>query len=59
MTNNKNEKLPKTEELAEHNYQPEDGRSSNEVEQGLATTHEQVNEMYEDGTIDRKADGES
>jgi len=59
MAKNKNEKLPKNEEVAEKSYQPEDYHSSNEVEQGLATTHEQVSDMYVEGTIDRQADKNS
>ncbi|WP_227935637.1 YozQ family protein [Alkalihalobacillus deserti] len=56
MANNKNEKLPKTEEVAERSFQAEDVHSSNEVEQGLATTHEQVSDTFVEGTIDGKID---
>jgi hypothetical protein len=56
MANEKNKKLPKTEEIAEHSYQPEDYYSSNEVDQGLATTHEQVSDTFVEGTIDGEID---
>ncbi|GAE33758.1 YozQ family protein [Halalkalibacter akibai] len=51
-----NKKTPKANEVAEQSYQPEDYQSTNEVEKGLATTHEQVSDVYVEGTIDGKID---
>ncbi|ARK31197.1 YozQ family protein [Halalkalibacter krulwichiae] len=52
MSEKNNQQANKTQEVAEHSYQPEDYQSSNEVEKGLATTHEQVSDAYMEGTID-------
>jgi hypothetical protein len=38
--------------VAENSYQPSDYQSSEEVEQGLAITHEQVSDAYMEGTVD-------
>ncbi|WP_332693730.1 YozQ family protein [Halalkalibacter lacteus] len=43
---------PSSEAVAENSYQPSDYQSSEEVEQGLATTHEQVSDAYVEGTVD-------
>ncbi|WP_100406383.1 YozQ family protein [Bacillus solitudinis] len=42
--------------VAENLHQPSDFHSSLEVEQGLAKTHEQVNDTLTEGTIDGKID---
>jgi hypothetical protein len=39
-------------DLAENMYNPSDYQSSSEVEQGLASSHEQVSDVYVEGTID-------
>ncbi|MDT8859214.1 YozQ family protein [Alkalihalobacillus sp. MEB130] len=55
---NKKEKnsVKSSEEVAENSYQPSDYKSSEEVEQGLAMTHEQVSDSYVEGTIDGQID---
>ncbi|MFC0470608.1 YozQ family protein [Halalkalibacter kiskunsagensis] len=42
-----------SEAIAQNSYQPSDYQSSEEVEQGLAATHEQVSDVYMEGTVDR------
>lgn len=54
MVNKQNEKIPtKTSDAVATNfYQPSDYKSSQEVEIGLAKTHEQVSDTYVEGTVD-------
>ena len=42
--------------VAEQSYSPSDYKSNQEVEQGLAVTHEQVSDDYMEGTNDGKID---
>ncbi|WP_088103182.1 YozQ family protein [Halalkalibacter urbisdiaboli] len=42
--------------VAENNFQVTDYNSSEETEQGLAMTHEQVKDMYVEGTVDGEID---
>ncbi len=52
MSNKKKVSTEKSSQVAENSYQPSDYYSENEVEQGLATAHEQVSDAYMEGTID-------
>ncbi len=38
------------------NFQPEDYTSKNELNSGLATTHEQVSDTYTEGTLEAEID---
>ncbi|WP_134701787.1 YozQ family protein [Ammoniphilus sp. YIM 78166] len=40
------------ENLAEKMYEPKDYTSDSALDQGLATTHEQVSDAYMEGTVD-------
>lgn len=42
--------------IAEKNYQSTDYNSKNELDSGLATTHEQVSDTYTEGTLEAKID---
>jgi hypothetical protein len=42
--------------VAENSFDPSDYCSKNEVEKGLAITHEQVSDTYMEGTIDGEID---
>ncbi len=42
--------------IAEKNYQSADYNSKNELDSGLATTHEQVSDTYTEGTLEAKID---
>lgn len=39
--------------VAEKNYEPSDYEGETQLEKGLAETHEQVSDDYNEGTIDR------
>ncbi|MCL7746277.1 YozQ family protein [Halalkalibacter alkaliphilus] len=57
MANQKDKNSVKSSEgVAENSYQPSDYKSTEEVEQGLAATHEQVSDAYVEGTIDGQID---
>ncbi len=43
-------------QVAENSYDPSDYHSNNEVDKGLAITHEQVSDTYMEGTIDGEID---
>jgi hypothetical protein len=43
-------------EVAEHNFQPTDYKKDKELSSGLAMTHEQVTDMWTEGTIDGEID---
>ncbi|MCT8138170.1 YozQ family protein [Anaerobacillus sp. CMMVII] len=43
-------------QVAENSYDPSDYQSNNEVDKGLAFTHEQVSDTYMEGTIDGEID---
>ncbi|MFN7250109.1 MAG: YozQ family protein [Anaerobacillus sp.] len=43
-------------EIAEKSFDPSDYCSKNEVEKGLAITHEQVSDTYTEGTIEGEID---
>ncbi|WP_096200629.1 YozQ family protein [Bacillus sp. FJAT-45350] len=45
-----------TEEIADKTYEPAYYQSNDEIEQGLATTHEQVSDAYMEGTVDGEID---
>lgn len=38
------------------NFQPQDYTSKNELNKGLATTHEQVSDTYTEGTLEAEID---
>lgn len=46
----------KSSQVAENSFDPSDYSSSQEVDQGLAITHEQVSDTLTEGTIDGKID---
>lgn len=48
------EKKRKQGSIAEKNFEPSNYKSVNDLEQGLAITHEQVNDTLTEGTIDDK-----
>ncbi|EKN68386.1 Protein of unknown function (DUF4025) [Schinkia azotoformans MEV2011] len=50
------QKAQNNNEIAEKNYQPQDYTSKNELNSGLATTHEQVSDTYAEGTLEAKID---
>ena len=52
---NKN-RMNNSNEVAEKNYDASGYKSSNQVEKGLATTHEQATDVYTEGTVDAKLD---
>ncbi|WP_237563659.1 YozQ family protein [Halalkalibacter okhensis] len=57
MTNHKDKNSVKSsEDVAQNSYQPSDYQSTEEVEKGLAATHEQVSDAYVEGTIDGQID---
>ncbi|RXJ04074.1 DUF4025 domain-containing protein [Anaerobacillus alkaliphilus] len=43
-------------QVAENSYDPSDYHSNKDVDKGLAITHEQVSDMYVEGTIDGEID---
>ena len=43
-------------QVAENSYDPSDYLSNNELDKGLAITHEQVSDTYMEGTIDGEID---
>ncbi|MFD2616475.1 YozQ family protein [Terrilactibacillus laevilacticus] len=47
-----NQKETKSSEVAKKSYDVNDYKSHSELEKGLATTHEQVNDTFVEGTID-------
>ncbi len=51
---NQKEKVPvqHSHAIATNSYQPSDYQSAEEVDQGLAMTHEQVSDAYVEGTVD-------
>ncbi|WP_096272233.1 YozQ family protein [Paucisalibacillus globulus] len=55
MSKDKN-KMTNSNEVAEKNYDVSGYTSSNQVEKGLATTHEQATDAYTEGTVDAKID---
>ncbi|WP_078552615.1 YozQ family protein [Bacillus alkalicellulosilyticus] len=54
----RNEKLSQTDadQVATNSYEPSNYNSSNDIDQGLAMTHEQVSDAYVEGTIDGEID---
>lgn len=42
--------------VAEKSYEPADYSSTDEIDKGLAITHEQVSDTYMEGTIDGEID---
>ncbi|MGO4889341.1 YozQ family protein [Anaerobacillus sp. MEB173] len=59
MAKEKQGKVNNSTDVAEHAFHPSDYESSLEVEQGLATTHEQVSDTLMEGTIDAKIEREN
>lgn len=56
MDNNQNNINKDEIKVAEQNYDVSGYESSDQVEKGIATTHEQVSDDYMEGTIDGKID---
>ncbi|WP_246942087.1 YozQ family protein [Bacillus pinisoli] len=48
--------MAKKEELAGKQFDPSFYENANEVEAGLATTHEQATDSYIEGTVDGNVD---
>ncbi len=46
----------KSSQVAENSFDPSDYSSSEEIDKGLAITHEQVSDTLTEGTIDGKID---
>lgn len=55
LKQNKNQ-TRQSEEVATHSYEPSAYNSSNETDQGLAITHEQVSDTLTEGTIEGEID---
>ena len=47
-----NKKISTEDKLAAKNYEVSDYQSNTELENGLAVTHEQVSDVYMEGTVD-------
>ncbi|WP_210610875.1 YozQ family protein [Priestia flexa] len=55
MNKNENQKQIKpvnTNDLAGRQFKSEDYKNSDEVSQGLAETHEQMSDTYQEGTVE-------
>lgn len=52
MKNNK-QKQPDTTQIAAKYFDPSDYKGNSQLEQGLAETHEQVGDDYNEGTVDQ------
>ncbi len=56
MLSKDKKELENAKEVAEKNYDVSGYKSSNEVEKGLAITHEQATDAYTEGTVEAKID---
>lgn len=48
--------IGKADSIAKKTYQYSDYFSNDQLDKGMATSHEQVSDTYMEGTIDRKSD---
>lgn len=56
MKMERNNKKEKINQVADKNFQPEDYQQNSELSEGLALTHEQVNDTLTEGTVDGEID---
>jgi len=54
MAQNRREKMKNSKKVADRMYDASDYHRNDEVSEGMATTHEQVSDVYMEGTIERE-----
>ncbi|SET25520.1 Protein of unknown function [Oceanobacillus limi] len=54
--NNKRETIENAKKVADKTYNVSDYQSNQELDQGMAVTHEQASDTYTEGTVDGKID---